>query len=342
MTDTPGFPDINPVMFIDTRGRLWLIWYTVLTNLWESSLLKYRYSYDYMMEEGAPNWAWQGVIHVKFGSMANGLKKDDEFATKVTGKLKNFLEKFLEKIGNLPGYTKEQTQMLAQSFLNEISEKVWGKTAALKEGYPLLQRIGWQTGNRPIMMGRKKILLPLYSDGLEISVVAISDDLGKTWHFSEPIVGIANIQPALFVKKDGTIVAYMRNNSPYPNLLYVSESKDGGKTWSEVKYTDIPNPGSRADGTVLKSGKWILVCNDTTDGRYRLAVLMSDDEGKTWKWKRYIEKHDKSSGISVAYPSVYQDGNGLIHVVYSYHSKEGKTIKHAVFNEEWIMEGTRK
>ena len=42
MADVPGFPDINPVLFLDPQERLWLVWYTVIANQWETSLPKYR------------------------------------------------------------------------------------------------------------------------------------------------------------------------------------------------------------------------------------------------------------------------------------------------------------
>src|SRR5690606_13002604 len=32
MADVPDFPDINPVLFIDPRQKLWLVWYTVMAN----------------------------------------------------------------------------------------------------------------------------------------------------------------------------------------------------------------------------------------------------------------------------------------------------------------------
>src|SRR2546430_4558990 len=32
MADTPGYPDTNCTMFIDPRGRLWLLWPTILAN----------------------------------------------------------------------------------------------------------------------------------------------------------------------------------------------------------------------------------------------------------------------------------------------------------------------
>ncbi len=40
MADTPGFPDCNPVLFINQKGRLWLFWIAVLANGWEHSILK--------------------------------------------------------------------------------------------------------------------------------------------------------------------------------------------------------------------------------------------------------------------------------------------------------------
>ncbi len=61
MADTEGFPDINPVLFIDGLSRLWLVWYTVMAYQWESSLIKYRISSSYMQKEGPPVWSWLSV-----------------------------------------------------------------------------------------------------------------------------------------------------------------------------------------------------------------------------------------------------------------------------------------
>ena len=33
MADTPGFPDCNPVLFIDKNERLWLFWVAVLAHV---------------------------------------------------------------------------------------------------------------------------------------------------------------------------------------------------------------------------------------------------------------------------------------------------------------------
>ena len=62
--------------------------------------------------------------------------------------------------------------------------------------------------------------MPLYSDGFSFSLMAITDDWGATWKTSTPLVGFGNIQPSLARKKDGTLVAYMRDNGPPPKRLH--------------------------------------------------------------------------------------------------------------------------
>jgi predicted neuraminidase len=165
--------------------------------------------------------------------------------------------------------------------------------------------------------------------------MAISDDGGKTWTASKPLAGYGSIQPSVLEKTNGTLVAYMRENGPL-NKVRVSESKDRGLTWGPVGVTAIPNPGSGLDTVRLKNGHWLIVSNDSARGRNSLAVKISDDEGKTWKWTRHLEKHPTGS---FHYPAVIQAWDGSIHCVYSYFVAGGKSMKHARFNEEWVRAG---
>src|SRR5213595_773494 len=36
LADTPGFPDTNPTMFIDSRQRLFLFWPAIIANEWHT------------------------------------------------------------------------------------------------------------------------------------------------------------------------------------------------------------------------------------------------------------------------------------------------------------------
>ena len=134
-------------------------------------------------------------------------------------------------------------------------------------------------------------------------------------------------------RDDGTLVAYMRENGPR-NRVRVCESSDDGISWGDVTESELPNPGAGVDGVRLASGKWVLVYNDTIRGRNRLAVSVSDDEGRTWKWKRYLENHDSGA---YHYPAVIQGADGTVHFVYSYFVEGGKSMKHLACDEAWLL-----
>jgi len=85
-----------------------------------------------------------------------------------------------------------------------------------------------------------------------------------------------------------------------------------------------------------------LVYNDTEKGRHSLAVSISEDEGRTWRWTRHLE-HDPKGAGRFHYPSVIQAKDGSIHVTYSIFVPSGgterKSIKHAQFNTAWVKQG---
>jgi predicted neuraminidase len=197
----------------------------------------------------------------------------------------------------------------------------------------------------------KRLIVPLYSDGYNFSLMALSDDWGLTWTTSAPLVGRGNVQPSLVKKKDGTLVAYMRNNGPPPKRLFVSSSRDAGKTWSPVLQSDLPNPGSGAEVLGLRDGRWLLVYNDTERGRHSLALSLSEDEGKSWKWTRHLERSEPGPDAThAAYPSIIQSKDGTLHASYTYmvngknvqRDQQGRLlrecIKHVHFTASWIME----
>ena len=87
---------------------------------------------------------------------------------------------------------------------------------------------------------------------------------------------------------------------------------------------------------MLKDGRWVMVYNDTEEGRHSLALALSDDEGTTWKWKRNLEKAKMGKG-SFAYPSMIQTRDGLLHLTYSFNENDRKTIKHVALEIDWIF-----
>jgi predicted neuraminidase len=305
MADTPNLPDCNPVLFIDQNERLWLFWIAVQASRWERSILRYRLSTNYQ-SPGVPHWDWQDIILFQPGEV---------FAQAIKDALPQFKSEEPMWSEYAPSYSK-MTIEAAQD--------------------PVKRQAGWMTRIHPLVLPSGRILLPLYSDGYNVSAVAISDDIGSHWRLSLPMVGLGPIQPTIVRKKDGTLVSYMRDSGIMPPRVLRSVSKDDGESWSLALDTDIPNPGSSLEVITLKDGRWFVVYNDTEEGRHRLAVSLSDDEGESWPWKRYIEKIEKGGG-SFAYPSMIQSKDGMIHLTYSYAEKGKKSIKHVVFNTDWII-----
>lgn len=330
LSDTPGFPDGNPCLYVDPSERLWLFHTVILANTWESALLKVKTSREYL-RKGPPNWATSDVILMKPGL---------DFAEAVG----RFLPQVQSHVAGLQLSDRERPE--ADEFVAAMSTGGTNK---------LYQRLGWMTRAHPLLLPQGRLLLPLYHDGFSFSLVGISDDWGRTWTASAPITGAGNIQPSIVRRRDGSLVALMRDNGPPPKRLLQSISTDAGKTWSVAFDSNLPNPGAGAEIITLRNGNWLLINNDTESGRHQLVVQISPDEGASWPWRRYLEQDPAGPDAgSYHYPSIIQAKDGTLHATYSYHLNKrslpkdvdgdpaAKSIKHAHFDETWVMQtGTR-
>ena len=289
-------------MMIDDSQRLWLFWPTIIANSWESCVTNYKTSTDYL-GAGCPTWQSNDVLFLK---------------------PQDFSQAALQQLEEIESTLTPQQRTAYSEEIESVKERLASK---------LYQRLGWQPRCKPTVLRSGRILLPLYTDTFSISIMAISDDQGKSWYASQPLIGFGAIQPAVLERDDGTLAAYMRDNGPSNRIQYC-ESSDQGLTWGNVRSMDLPNPGSGLDGIRLKDGKWLLVYNDTQDGRNSLVVSVSDDEGNTWRWSRHLESRDSGQ---FHYPVVIQSKDERIHVVYSYFVTEGKSMMHASFPIEWVL-----
>ena len=183
MADTPGYPDTNSTMFVDPTRRLWLLWPTILANEWQTALMKYKIASSFD-NAGKPQWAVSEVLHVTPG---------DEFARTVNAEVDRMIASG-EVESAVDGAERGRT------YLERLR-----KDAANK----LTRRLGWMTRAHPYVLDNSRLIVPLYSDGFNFSLMAITDDWGATWRTSTPLVGLGNVQPSIARKKDGTLVAYM-------------------------------------------------------------------------------------------------------------------------------------
>ncbi len=207
--------------------------------------------------------------------------------------------------------------------------------------------LGSMVRGRPIVLSDGDYLLPVYHETGEDRERTASDTCSfffrynprtKVWTESNRIFSPnGNLQPAPVAITDDYLVAYLRPGGDFePNtnrFVLRSESRDGGRTWSEGKNTEFPNPNSAVDFIKLQNGHLLLVNNDTNvDDRMPLTVAISTDNDKTYPHVRDIVN---KPGDTAAYPVAIQTRDGKIHVVYT--SQDRQVVNRAVFEESAIL-----
>jgi predicted neuraminidase len=153
-----------------------------------------------------------------------------------------------------------------------------------------------------------------------------STDAGATWTSTAPPapatgVEINAIQPSVLVHPGGKLQAVGRSKS---GRIFETWSADGGRTWTPLALTVLPNPDAGIDAVTLRDARHLVVYNHTTQGRTPLNVAISKD-GKTWEAALVLEREPGE----YSYPAVIQASDGLVHVTYTW---KRERIKHVTFD----------
>lgn len=199
--------------------------------------------------------------------------------------------------------------------------------------------------NKPIRLQSGRILAPGSTEqGIWKAFVDRSDDDGKTWNKSQEVeisqleyksgertvgkddssipvseqsfYGRGVIQPTLWESIPDQVHMLLRSTE---GMIYRSDSKDGGDTWTEAYATELPNNNSGIDMIRSEDGKLFLVYNPVGvnwGDRTPISLAVSKDDGKTWEKIR-----DLSTGEGeFAYPAIIQDED-FLYITYTYKRK---------------------
>jgi predicted neuraminidase len=199
---------------------------------------------------------------------------------------------------------------------SEDGGKTWSKPSRLPDG------IWGPIKNKPIELPGGTILCGTSDEanGWQVYMQSTTD-LGKTWKSVGPLNDgkkMAAIQPAILRHGD-KLQILCRTKHGY---LAESWSADGGKTWSELKPTVLPNPNSGIDAVTLRDGRHLLVYNPTRRGRSPLHLAVSKD-GKDWQDVLVLEKEPGE----FSYPAIIQTSGGLVHISYTW---KRQRVRHVV------------
>ncbi len=178
--------------------------------------------------------------------------------------------------------------------------------------------------NKPVVLPDGAWLSPssVESGGWRLHVER-SEDGGNTWRKYGPIAspeGLHAIQPSILFHPGGRLQMLARTRQ---GVIAMTWSDDGGKTWSPLAATALPNPNSGIDAVTLQDGRHLLAYNPTAHDpdrpgkgkRYPLNIAVSDD-GLAWHDVLVLETDPVPSGY--AYPAVIQASDGNVHVTYTH------------------------
>lgn len=166
----------------------------------------------------------------------------------------------------------------------------------------------------------------------------VSDDAGKTWQAVRMPDSNGRVHANVVEMESGHLVAFMR--SRFADFVYSSESFDFGDSWSVPEATVLPNNNASVSAIKLATGEIALAYNVNSAPhaafgkvawpglRNPVAVSISEDFGKTWPIGRvfeaaegYIGVENKTNNSQHEYPTLYQDSQGNLHLVYAYRNR---------------------
>ncbi|KRD85829.1 neuraminidase (sialidase) [Bacillus sp. Root147] len=179
------------------------------------------------------------------------------------------------------------------------------------------------------------------------TVFQISDDEGQTWKEVRMPESNGRVHANIIELEDGHLVVFMR--SRFADYIYRSESKDNGDSWTVPQPTTLPNNNASISAIKLHNDAIAIAYNANTANnpevgkvawpglRNPVVVSVSEDGGNTWPIGRIIEHaegfigaENKTNNSQFEYPTIYQDTEGLLHLVYAY--KNRLCVKYTSFS----------
>ena len=150
--------------------------------------------------------------------------------------------------------------------------------------------------NKPVQLADGTLVAPSSTESVERPSrwrvhFERTGDAGLTWTAAVPSAAadgsaIDAIQPSILVHPGGRLQALGRTRSQH---VFETWSDDGGRSWTPIALTGLPNPNSGVDAVTLSNGHHLIVYNHTTRGRSPLNVSASRD-GKQWNAALTLER----------------------------------------------------
>jgi predicted neuraminidase len=148
----------------------------------------------------------------------------------------------------------------------------------------------------PVFFENGDIGLPVYYEiaGKLGELLTLSSE-GEVRRVTRMDHGSRSLQPVVLVETPTRAVALLRDGDDLPPYrVWRTETTDAGRHWSPLTSTDLPNPNSALAALRLEDGRLLAVANDVEQGRSRLSLLVSADDGRHWRVIHRLEDRESS------------------------------------------------
>ena len=220
------------------------------------------------------------------------------------------------------------------------SEPVNISKTAMDPGWPY---VGAGPGHG-IQLKSGRLLIPCWADStqqcgeIQTSFCFYSDDHGTSWKLGQPLTRNASDECDVVQLADGSVYLNARSRQEKKQRAYAF-SKDGGHSWSEVKY-DSNQPEPSCDGALIRlsdTGRFqknrvLVSCPANPNARDHLTIRLSYDECRTWPVAKVLCES------SSAYSDLAVTRDGTILCLYETTNNRGN-ITLARFDIEWLTDG---
>jgi predicted neuraminidase len=190
--------------------------------------------------------------------------------------------------------------------------------------------------NNPVPLHDGGFALPIYHECMRafpemLRIYADSSNTRLRWKKTRMAAARNLIQPSIVAWDERSATVFFRSTSGRAAVA-AATTEDGGETWSEPFFLDLPNPNASLNALTLSRERVLLAFNDSTEGRENLRLALSSDRGAHWT---RIATLEDTRGGEFSYPYMIRDRSGRIHIVYTWRRQ---SIKHVTFNDAWIEE----
>ncbi len=308
-----------PSLAIAPKGRLWATWYAGVTPGEDLN------NYVVLSTSGDEGKTWNEILVIDPDAGGPVRSFDPELWVSLDGRLFFFWAQ-MEK-GRRDA---ELGVWCIETSEPDAAQPPWSKPRRIGDGVMMC---------KPLALSSGEWVLPisLWREHDESAQCVVSNDAGKTW----TLRGGCNVPKEarqfdehMFIERlDGSFWLLVRTTYG----IGESVSTDGGKTWPELKPSDILHTPSRFFISRLVSGNLLLIKHgplDTRTSRSHLTAYLSKDDGKTWNGGLMLDER-----LGVSYPDGQQTADGIIRIVYDYNRLDDRNILMATFREEDVSAG---